>query len=137
VTIHGLSGAGKEPWIDTDTRPAWLEKGLFLDSNSRVIGFNFTNGSQDPDVLTRSGLEVIATKLLEKLSIWREVDPEVHSKPIPETTNFLLIILQEKRPLAFVTHDIGGVIFKQVRRTTLRIEMVLVIDIFLIPSPRP
>jgi hypothetical protein len=39
-------------------------------------------------------------------------------------------MLQESRPLAFVTHDIGGVVFKQVRRTTLRIEMVLVINIF-------
>jgi hypothetical protein len=88
VTIHGLSEAGKEPWIDTDTRPAWLEKGLFQDSTSRVIGFNFTNGSQDPDVLTRSGLEVIATKLLEKLSIWREGGLEVQPKLIPETTRF-------------------------------------------------
>lgn len=123
MTIHGLSEAGKEPWIDTDTRTAWLDKSLFQGSDSRVIGFNFTNGSQEPDVLTRPGMEVIATKLLEKLLIWREDDQEVQPRLVLRQ-QILLIILQESRPLAFVTHDIGGIIFKQVRRITLQIEVV-------------
>ncbi|KAK0648156.1 ankyrin repeat-containing domain protein [Cercophora newfieldiana] len=95
VTVHGLSEAGPKPWADAPGRPRWLERSLFHDADARVISFNYDAAPQEDMVLTKSGLESVARRLLDCILSWRE-SPDL-----------------QNRPLAFVAHDIGGTVLKQ------------------------
>ncbi|KAF6836534.1 hypothetical protein CPLU01_03569 [Colletotrichum plurivorum] len=93
VVVHGVSCTGDRPWVDTDDRPAWLKRDLFEGSNARIIGFNYEAVSDDGQlVYTQTGFETVARKLLDSVELWREDE--------------------DTRPLAFLGHDLGGVVVK-------------------------
>ncbi|KAJ2994551.1 hypothetical protein NUW58_g1526 [Xylaria curta] len=96
VTVHGLHRTGKEPWQDTNERPKWLEKDLFENFDVRVIVFNYDEVENGLNIYTRRGSILVAQRLLDSIMSWRHSDEESF------------------RPLAFISHDIGGIIVKQV-----------------------
>ncbi|KAI0474242.1 ankyrin repeat-containing domain protein [Xylaria cf. heliscus] len=95
VTVHGLHRAGNEPWQDTDERPKWLEKDLLNNFDVRVIVFNYKEVENGVNIYTKRGIILVAQQLLDSLMSWRRSNDE------------------SCRPLAFISHDIGGVIVKQ------------------------
>ncbi|KAI0400343.1 hypothetical protein F4802DRAFT_497580 [Xylaria palmicola] len=96
VTVHGLHRAGKEPWQDTEARPKWLRKDLFEKVDIRVIIFNYEEELDNGlTIYTKQGSILVAQRLIDSLMSWRHSNNE------------------SCRPLAFISHDIGGMIVKQ------------------------
>lgn len=107
VALHGLNGHYSNTWTATspvDGRQVnWLKDLLpGVLPNARVMSFGYNSIVQFSK--GTAGISEFAEQLLEALMAWR-TSPE-----------------EKKRPIIFICHSLGGIVFKQVRR---RIHAVL------------
>ncbi|QSZ28509.1 hypothetical protein DSL72_003006 [Monilinia vaccinii-corymbosi] len=70
ITVHGLCGSTKEPWLDEDSRPKWIEKDFFKNSGARVIVFSYPSGPDEIDIYNHMGVGALAVQLLDELKQW-------------------------------------------------------------------
>lgn len=111
VALHGLNGHYSNTWTATspvDGRQVnWLKDllpGVF--PNARVMSFGYNSIVQFSK--GTAGISEFAEQLLEALMAWR-TSPE-----------------EKKRPVIFICHSLGGIVFKQVRT---RIHAVLEVEV--------
>ena len=98
IAIHGLNGHREKTWTDKATRVNWLSDPTCLPSDiphARVLSFGYNSASHfgrgDSDVRD------FASELLAAVKASRRSDAE------------------RRRPIVFVCHSLGGLVFKQVR----------------------
>lgn len=103
VVLHGLNGHYSNTW--TATSPAdgrqvnWLKDLLpGVLPNARVMSFGYNSIVQFSK--GTAGISEFAEQLLEALMAWRTSSEE------------------KKRPVIFICHSLGGIVFKQVRSRT-------------------
>ncbi|ETS79015.1 hypothetical protein PFICI_08868 [Pestalotiopsis fici W106-1] len=97
IAIHGLNGHREKTWTDAETKFNWLSdvKGLRHDMPSARI---MTFGYNSKTYFSRSDADVVdfASELLAAIKAKR-------------TT-----IEEKQRPIVFLCHSLGGIVFKQV-----------------------
>lgn len=98
ITIHGLNGHREKTWTDKTTNVNWLCDETCLPKdipNARVLSFGYNSASYfsryDSDVRD------FASELLAAVRASRKSYAEKH------------------RPIVFICHSLGGLVFKQVR----------------------
>ncbi|SCO86151.1 uncharacterized protein FRV6_10278 [Fusarium oxysporum] len=97
VAIHGLNGHRDKTWIDKATRLNWLEDKECLQKDfpaARVLTFGYNSRTY----FSRSISDVrdFSSELLAAVKAWRRSAAE------------------QSRPLIFICHSLGGLVFKQV-----------------------
>ncbi|KAK4109014.1 hypothetical protein N656DRAFT_370767 [Canariomyces notabilis] len=92
VSVHGLYGSREGTWIVNGS--SWLEKCIFDRVWARIVQYGYSSGHEST-VFTYEGIRDEATKLLVSLV-------ELRNGPKSEV------------PIVFITHDIGGIIVKEV-----------------------
>ncbi|KAK1961795.1 hypothetical protein LY78DRAFT_587957, partial [Colletotrichum sublineola] len=102
VAIHGLCGQSRATWSARDPdspEKTWLPDAFSWDSNiGRVILYGHDTDDVSIGCSTVGSVYREAVALLERLSVLRE--------PAAKNT---------RRPIFFVSHDIGGLIVKAVK----------------------
>lgn len=96
VAIHGLNGHYRRTWTASNGAN-WLETEEFLPSqlpNARIMSYGYNSTVQFSKSEADSG--IFAEQLLESLMSNRRTDVE------------------KKRPVVFICHSLGGIIFKKV-----------------------
>ena len=100
VAIHGLNGDYSRTWTaitSAGTEVNWLKHEDFLPNhleNARIMSYGYNSGFQFSN--SQAGISEFADQLLEDLISWRVSQ------------------LQQLRPLIFICHSLGGLVFKQV-----------------------
>lgn len=92
VAIHGLNGHFQQTWTDPVTNFNWLREAL-PDALPHARIFSFSYNSVLQFSKSTANLHVFADQLLESLLIERRGSPD--------------------RPLVFICHSLGGLVFKQ------------------------
>jgi hypothetical protein len=113
VAIHGLNGHYENTWTAKkgDGTPVnWLRDLLRKKiQNARIMSFSYNSRVQFSK--STSDIFVFADQLLEQLLAARSTPGE------------------EVRPIAFVCHSLGGVVFKQVCLVIIRFPTLLLIEL--------
>lgn len=124
MAVHGLHGDRDSTWTTDDTPGGnWLKDHMDeWNSGSRILSFGYDGSS--PSVLTMAGIREEAVRLLDDLVELRKVSGSVRAKPFslcdglgrPEKWRSADVpeLKDVSRPIAFVAHDIGGTIVKEV-----------------------
>lgn len=97
IAIHGLNGTREGTWTDRDTKINWLCHKDFLPKiipNARVLSFGYNSKSYFNS--GNPGVNDFASELLASIST---------SRKTPE---------EKQRPIVFVCHSLGGLVFKKV-----------------------
>jgi hypothetical protein len=96
VAIHGLNGHYLKTWTDEKTGVNWLSDLIpRIIKNARVMSFWYNSKVQFSK--SKSGILEFADQLLGSLIASREG------------------YVEEQRPIIFLCHSLGGLVFKQVR----------------------
>ncbi|KAI9698833.1 MAG: hypothetical protein M1820_007340 [Bogoriella megaspora] len=110
VALHGLNGHHEQPWalVSEARDETWLQKILpdYFPS-ARILSYGYCSQETNPDILTPSGLQGIATDLLEQLIKQRSSEELVLG---PNDTN---IRKGEDRTIVFLCDGFGGVLAKK------------------------
>ena len=98
VAIHGLNGHYQKTWSATGPsgeQVNWLKDLLPRQiPNARIISYGYNSAVQSSKSVTVT--ETFAEQLLEDLMSWRNTHAE------------------QSRPIIFICHSLGGIVFKQV-----------------------
>lgn len=103
IAIHGLNGHYSKTWtaVTATGEVNWLRD--FLPEqipNARVLAYSYNSAVQFSKSM--SGIDTFAEQLLEDLMSWRVTQVE------------------KDRPIIFICHSLGGIVFKQVRFKSFR-----------------
>jgi hypothetical protein len=113
VAIHGLNGHYENTWTTKrgdGTRVNWLRDLLPKKiRNARIMSFSYNSKVQFSK--STSDVFVFADQLLEQLLAVRRTPGE------------------EARPIVFICHSLGGIIFKQVRLLIIHLPSLLLIKL--------
>lgn len=97
VAIHGLNGHYQKTWTET-TSPRmvnWLQDLLPEQlPNARIMSYSYNSAVAFSKA--NIGIKTFAEQLLEDLMAWR------------------LTLCEQERPVIFICHSLGGIVFKQV-----------------------
>jgi protein SERAC1 len=97
VAIHGLNGHYEKTWTET-TSPRkinWLQDLLPEQlPNARIMSYSYNSAVAFSKAA--AGVKTFAEQLLEDLMAWR------------------LTLYEQERPIIFICHSLGGIVFKQV-----------------------
>lgn len=106
VAIHGLNGDFERTWTSRNkdgTHVNWLRDLLPRDlENARIMSFAYKSSVQFSKSF--SDVFVFADQLLENLNLQRQ-SPE-----------------EQRRPIIFICHSLGGIVFKQVSSSSYLIH---------------
>lgn len=97
IAIHGLNGHYEATWTDRTTGANWLRNPAFIATdipNARVQSFGYNSISYFSRA--NANVEDFASELLASIKSSRR------SK------------LESQRPIVFICHSLGGIVFKQV-----------------------
>jgi hypothetical protein len=100
VAIHGLNGHYQRTWSVTAASGEqinWLKD--FLPKqipNARIMSYGYSSAVQFSKSV--AGIETFAEQLLEDLMSWRNS------------------LAEQARPIVFICHSLGGIVFKQVKQ---------------------
>lgn len=92
IAIHGLNGHHETTWTDEKTGVNWLRDCMPI-HNARVLSFSYNSSLQFSK--STSDIYVFADQLLAALLASRDTEEE------------------KLRPIIFVCHSLGGIVFKQ------------------------
>jgi hypothetical protein len=99
IAIHGLNGHYAKTWTaktDLGTDINWLQDLLPTHiHNARIMSYSYNSTLQFSKSL--AGIETFAEQLLQDILSWRQHHAET------------------KRPIVFICHSLGGLVFRQVR----------------------
>jgi protein SERAC1 len=97
VAIHGLNGHYERTWTDKETGVNWLTDIVpHIAQSARVLSFSY-NSMLGFNATSNTDISTFGDQLLENLMAARSR------------------IADKNRPIIFVCHSFGGIIFKQVR----------------------
>jgi hypothetical protein len=96
VAIHGLNGHYEKTWTTTSQGNVnWLQDLLPQQlPNARIMSYSYNSIVEFSKAV--SGIKIFAEQLLEDLISWR------------------LTVYERERPIIFICHSLGGLVFKQV-----------------------
>lgn len=96
ITVHGLAGHPQNTWTNFSTQHYWPSKSLPEDiPKSRIMAFGYST-SNSPFHKSTAIISDIAKQLLSHLINKRNSEA------------------QERRPIIFVAHSLGGIVIKEV-----------------------
>lgn len=98
IALHGLNGHRDTTWTDRVTGLNWLSNESCLPKdipNARILTFGYN--SKTYFSRSRSTVQDFASELLAAISTQRQSEAE------------------KQRPIIFICHSLGGLVFKQVR----------------------
>jgi protein SERAC1 len=100
VAIHGLNGHYQKTWTETTSprKVNWLQDLLPEQlPNARIMSYSYNSAVAFSKATI--GIKTFAEQLLEDLMAWR------------------LTLCEQERPIIFICHSLGGIVFKQVFAT--------------------
>lgn len=117
VTVHGMYGSWDDGRASLGSgNSSWVDRYLpLLASDSRILRFKYNASQILAGRHSRSAIRKRALRLLDDLIKLRKNEPKVCRQDIPNRQAPAEIFAQ-KRLIMFVTHDIGGMIVKDVCR---------------------
>jgi hypothetical protein len=97
IAIHGLNGHYEATWTDRTTGANWLKDPAFLSNDipyARIQSFGYNSLTY----FSRSNANIrdFASELLAAIKSSRKT------------------VVEKKRPIVFICHSLGGIVFKQV-----------------------
>lgn len=96
VAVHGLNGHWEASWADQDTGTNWLRESISREiPTARIMSFAY-----------KSSLH-LDTAVVDVFDLAEQLLTSLRNCRVSET--------EQERPIVFICHSLGGIVFKQVR----------------------
>jgi len=137
IFVHGLGGSSEKTWCyDGDSDRFWPKLWLPLEpeiSSARIMSFGYNADYRNTGPNSVSSISDFARDLLFNLKFGRDIEDrndldigKVGSFD-PNSNSFCSLVYQ--RPIIFVVHSMGGLVFKKVGALRVFVDQIPIINI--------